>query len=232
MKKIIHQSFEEYRIQTGLHRFPVSEEMLEHQRKQHESYLRYLEECNYFEPAEIDFTDTVSGNYNKSLYQLFEIERIEEGQVYVLIKHSFQPEILLIFGKDDNGYNYTCRWLESQYWARQYEKNIPEEIHIHQSVWRPDGVSGDELKRLLHTMLADARKDSKLMIILDGVVYDLFIRQNGEIKKFTKHSPPGESATGLCIAVFDEIVALACEEKNNTGDFKRALQALAEMVDG
>jgi hypothetical protein len=49
---------------------------------------------------------------------------------------------------------------------------------------------------------------------------------------FTKHSPPAESATGLCIAVFDQLIASIHEPENGSAAFVAALEALADKIEG
>jgi hypothetical protein len=232
MKKNIHETFEEFWQNSGLAAFADTPEKVDHYRKQFERELKYREECNYFEPEEIVFDTTFVGEYNKRLFDIFEIDKIEEGQIFVLVKASFEPEYLLKFSIIDEQYVCSHHQLSAQFWAAQYAETMPAKISMNRAQCALEFTQGKQLFRVLHQMIEDARPSANKMIVLDGVRYSVFVRKFGGIKKFIKHSPPETSATGLCIAVFDQIIALIHEPESGSADFVAALDALTDKIDG
>lgn len=232
MKKKIPETFEEFLQRTGLAVFADTPEKGEHYRKQFERQLNYNEECNYFEPEEIYFDTTFVGEYNKRLFDIFEIDKIEEGQIFVLVKASFEPEYLLQLLIVDGQYICLHHLLSEQFGAAQYAEAVPKKIRMNRSTCELAYTQGEQLFRVLQQMIEDARPSPNKAMVLDGVHYSIFVRKFGGIKKFIKHSPPAESTTGMCIAVFDELISLIHEPESGSAAFVAALDALTDKVDG
>jgi hypothetical protein len=232
MKKNIPETFEEFMQSSGLAAFADTPEKVDHYRKQFERELKYREECNYFEPEEIVFDTTFVGEYNKKLFEIFEIDKIEEGQIIVLVKASFEPEYLLKFSIIGEQYVCSHHQLSEQFWAAQYADAVPKKITMNRAQCELEITQGEQLFRLLHQMIEDARPSPNKGFVIDGVRYSVFVRKFGGIKKFIKHSPPETSATGLCIAVFDQLIAFIHEPESGSAAFVAALDALTDKIEG
>jgi hypothetical protein len=192
----------------------INDRALPFLRQRYEQYCLHIEDQNYFEPiVTSDYQNDMGSIYDKNLYALFEFEKIESNQIYILRKPSFEPESLLTITNTGKEITLIYKILESNYWSMMYNGEPIDPLIKSTTKTVRDQKSGDRLFKLFDIIFSEARKPKGNYHVLDGVGYYLAKVIEGKRKIVFKNSPMENSKSMKVITIIDSIIEIARSEK-------------------
>ena len=199
-------TFGEFKAQFDIFNLIDNAEKLEHCKKQYKSYLLRLEDENYFEPEENSFENDIVGQYEKNLSNIFKLDNILESQFYFLVRPSFTPESLLIIDNIKGKFILKYIILEENYWLVFYENNTILDVKKIILTTGLDKTTGLKIFALLEKVMVEAIPKKGNGFTLDGTVFKISRKLNGEIQSVTKHSPSETSKPAKVISILSQLI--------------------------
>ncbi len=209
-------TFEEYKRHFEMFGKIDTAEKISVCEQQYQRYLLHMENENYFEPVEDHEDSSIVGRYKQNLCNIFQVDKIKEDQIYLLITPSFEPESLLIIERQKHSYNLVYTKLMESYWTTFYTDNKVADVGRITSSCELKKDIGDSIFKLLTKTIGEARKPEGKKMVLDGTMYRVSAILNGMQKVVSQHSPDESSRSGKVIAILEQLIEIIEHLDSNT----------------
>jgi hypothetical protein len=163
--------------------------------EQYQRFLQKEQDDEFFEPIE-----TEEKTYIEYLLNFFEIPKITENQIIILIAPSFEPPSILTLDLMNTIFDY--KTVDKSSWEVD-NKLRKEDIHYHQA--HVDTKIRNDLYEIFQFAILNAQTPKSGMFTLDGTMYCLITEINGERTMVSKNITEENTITGKITNMIEDI---------------------------
>jgi hypothetical protein len=192
----------------NLNQSEINETMMQDCREQYNNIVAKKEDDNYFEPLDESHRSQLKilNQYDEYLNQVFRHSEIEENEIAILIRPSFEAESFIRIYKNNDDYSIICLVPESSIWLYLIQKSDKEELDFKKYQFNIDNGLGNGLFMLFDKTLSEARLPKSKFATLDGVEYLLLKNIESKIYSVRKNLTNENSKTGKITSLIDELL--------------------------
>ncbi|MEM7009744.1 MAG: hypothetical protein AAF462_11485 [Thermodesulfobacteriota bacterium] len=155
----------------------------------YEEHIKNLTEGELLDP--IPATSTTVGGYLEKLEEVFEVNSLKEGELAIFIAPSFYEEWQMRITKEE----VWAEQVEKQIW-RQFDQRIPIDKTRNRQAVEISPADRSVLAQECTELILNKREREGRRLVLDGIAYYFYLRQDGQLLSAMKHSPQANTRTG------------------------------------